>query len=338
MNMTMLFIRILFLLCSTLVGYQVGLVNGFNIFWASSAGFVFGALIMILEAGMRGISVRGLSSAVFGLMLGLIISRLLAGAFFALFPLDKSMRDITAYLLTLSFSYLGTAIALRGRDEFNLIIPYVKLRRQDERADAVILDTSAIIDGRIFDVLKTSFVEARLVVPRFVLKELQTIADSSDAIKRQRGRRGLEILHAIQSEARFNFVVHEEDFPDTRDVDAKLVRLAKILEAKIVTVDFNLNRISQLQGVRVLNINELANTLKSVVLPGESIEVKLVKEGKEHNQAVAYLEDGTMVVVEDAKRMIGSTVRVSITSVLQTQAGRMVFAKQEAAGRPEAHK
>lgn len=329
MNMTMLFIRILFILCCTVVGYQVGDVNDLNIFWASAGGFMFGLVIILLEAGMRGISVRGLSSAVFGLVLGLVIARLMASAFFALFPLDKSMRDITAYLLTLSFSYLGMAIALRGRDEFNLIIPYVKFRRQDEKADPVILDTSAIIDGRVVDILKTSFMEARLIVPRFVLKELQTIADSSDAMKRQRGRRGLEVLHMIQGDARFNLVVHEEDFPDTRDVDAKLVRLAKLLEGKIFTVDFNLNRVAEIQGVKVLNINELANALKSVVLPGETIEVKPIKEGKEHNQAVAYLEDGTMVVVEDARRFIGQNTRIVITSVLQTQAGRMVFAKPE---------
>ncbi len=329
MNMTMLFVRILFVICCALVGYQVGDVNNFNIVWTSAAGCIFGLMIIFLEAGMRGISVRGLSSAVFGLMLGLIISRLMTQALFALFPLDKSMRDITSYLLTLSFAYLGMAIALRGRDEFNLIIPYVKFRRQDEKSDTAVLDTSAIIDGRVVDILKTSFIEARLVVPRFVLRELQMIADSADPIKRQRGRRGLEILHMIQGDSRANLVVHEEDFPDMRDVDAKLVKLAKLLEAKVFTVDFNLNRIAELQGVKVLNINELANALKSVVLPGEAIEVKPIKEGKEHNQAVAYLEDGTMVVVEEARRLIGQPVRVVVTSVLQTQAGRMVFAKLE---------
>ncbi|MEK7850074.1 MAG: hypothetical protein AAB213_04605 [Candidatus Omnitrophota bacterium] len=329
MKMTMLFVRILFLICCTLVGYQVGDVNNLNILWASLGGFIFGFLLIILEAGMRGISVRGLSSAVFGLLLGLVIAKMMTAALFAVFPLDKSMKDITAYLLTLSFSYLGMAIALRGRDEFNLIIPYVKFRRQDEKTDAIILDTSAIIDGRVIDILKTSFIEARLVVPRFVLKELQGIADSSDSIKRQRGRRGLDILHIIQADPRFNLVVHEEDFPDTRDVDAKLVLLAKLLEAKIFTVDFNLNRISELQGVKVLNINELANALKSVVLPGEMIEVKPMKEGKEHNQAIAYFEDGTLIVVEDARRYINQSIRVVITSVLQTQAGRMVFAKPE---------
>jgi len=329
MNMTLLFVRVLFLVCCTLVGFQVGDANNINVLVTTLAGFGIGLLIMILEVGMRGISVRGLSSAVFGLVLGLVIARLLTQALFTLFPLDQSMSEVTAYLLTLSFSYIGMTIALRGRDEFNLIIPYVKFRRTEQVADTVLLDTSAIIDGRVADIVKSSFLEARIVVPRFVLKELQVIADSADAVKRQRGRRGLEILHLMRSDGRFNLMIHEEDFPDLTDVDAKLVRLAKVLEARIVTVDFNLNRIAELQNVKVLNINELANSLRSVVLPGESIDVKPMKEGKEHNQAVAYLEDGTMVVVEDARRFIGQTLKVMVTSVLQTQAGRMVFARPQ---------
>ena len=333
MNMTLLFVRALFLVCCTLVGYQVGDANNINVMVTTLAGFGVGLLIMVLEVGMRGVSVRGLSSAVFGLVLGLVIARLLTQALFTLFPLDQSMKEVTAYLLTLSFSYIGMAIALRGRDEFNLIIPYVKFRRHEQVADTVLLDTSAIIDGRVADIVKTSFLEAHIVVPRFVLKELQVIADSADPVKRQRGRRGLEILHMMRSDGRFNLMIHEEDFPDVDDVDAKLVKLARLLEARIITVDFNLNRIAELQNIKVLNINELSNALRSVVLPGESIEVKPMKEGKEHNQAVAYLDDGTMVVVEDARKCIGQTVKVMVTSVLQTQAGRMVFAKLENAGR-----
>lgn len=329
MNMTMLFIRIVFLISSSIVGYHVGVMFDFNAVVTALAGLIFGCFVILLEAGMRGISVRGLSSAVFGLILGLVVSRLMTEAIFTLFPLDKSMSETVGNLLTLFFSYLGVAIALRGRDEFNLIIPYVKFRRQDEQTNTIVVDTSVIIDGRIVDILKTSFLEARLVVPRFVLKELQTIADSSDSIKRQRGRRGLEILHVVQNDPRFKLLVHEEDFPEERDVDAKLVKLAKLLEAKIFTVDFNLNRIAELQGVKVLNINELSNALKSVVLPGEVFEVKALREGKEHNQAVAYLEDGTMVVIEDGRRFIGQNVRVVVTSALQTQAGRMIFAKAE---------
>jgi uncharacterized protein YacL len=221
------------------------------------------------------------------------------------------------------------AIGLRGKDEFNIIIPYVRLRRQDQMQEMTVLDTSVIIDGRILDIYKTNFLEGRLIIPRFVLRELQQIADSTDPMKRQRGRRGLEILHTFQKDAGQNITIHEEEFPEIGEVDAKLVRLAKALEAKILTVDFNLNRVAGIQGVKVLNINELANALKPVVFPGEHMQIKLIKEGKERNQAVGYLEDGTMVVVEDARRLLGQEVRVAVTSVLQTQAGRMIFTKIE---------
>jgi uncharacterized protein YacL len=220
-------------------------------------------------------------------------------------------------------------IGLRGKDEFNIIIPYVRLRRQDQAEEMTLLDTSVIIDGRILDIFKTKFLEGKVIIPRFVLKELQQIADSTDPIKRQRGRRGLEILHTIQKEAGQTISIHEEEFPETYEVDAKLVKLAKLVEAKIMTVDFNLNRVAAFQGVKVLNINELANALKPVVFPGEQMQIKLLKEGKEHNQAVGYLDDGTMVVVEDARRLIGQEVKVVVTSVLQTQAGRMIFTKFE---------
>ena len=231
--------------------------------------------------------------------------------------------------LTLVFCYLGMVMALRGKDEFNIIIPYVRLRRQDQGSDIILLDTSAIIDGRIVDICKTRFLGGRLVIPKFVLRELQQIADSTDPIKRQRGRRGLEILNNIQKEAGLDISINEEDFADMTEVDAKLVRLAKLMDAKILTVDFNLNRVASIQGIKVLNINELSNALKPVVFPGEEMHLKLIKEGKEHNQAIGYLDDGTMVVVEDARRLLGQDVRVSVTSVLQTQAGRMIFTKLE---------
>ena len=193
----------------------------------------------------------------------------------------------------------------------------------------IVIDTSVIIDGRITDICKTKFIEGKLIVPRFVLKELQQIADSSDPIKRQRGRRGLEVLNTIQKDLGMHLTIHEEDFPDVPEVDAKLVKLAKLLGAMVLTVDFNLNRVATIQNVRVLNINELANALKPVVFPGETMELKLIKEGKEHNQAIGYLEDGTMVVVEEGRRLIGQTVKVAVTSVLQTQAGKMIFSKTE---------
>jgi uncharacterized protein YacL len=219
------------------------------------------------------------------------------------------------------------AIALRGKDEFNIIIPYIRLRRQDQVEEVIVLDTSVIIDGRIVDILKTHFLEGKIVIPRFVLKELQLIADSMDPLKRQRGRRGLEILQTIQKELGMSINLNEEDFPEVNEVDAKLVKLARLLEAKILTVDFNLNRVASIQGIKVLNINELANAMKTMVFPGEEMQIRLLKDGKEYNQAVGYLDDGTMVVVEDGRKLIGQEVRVQVTSVIQTQAGRMVFTK-----------
>jgi uncharacterized protein YacL len=305
------------------MGYGIGLGIGEEMV-GLAVGCGFSLVIIILEMMMRRVSVRGLSSMVFGLLLGLLMAKIVSNAFL-LFPMEGAVRSLTNIILTLSFCYLGAALGLRGRDEFNIIIPYVKLKRQGEVSDLAILDTSAIIDGRILDICKTSFLETRLVVPRFILRELQAIADSSDSIKRQRGKRGLEILHAIQTE--INIVIQEEDFLDVQEVDAKLVRLAKLLEAKIITVDFNLNRIASLQGVKILNVNELANALKSVVLPGEDLEIKIIKEGKEYNQGIGYLDDGTMVVVENGRKAIGSMHLVNVTSVLQTQAGKMIFAK-----------
>jgi len=245
----------------------------------------------------------------------------------SLLPLGETATALLRVILTVVFAYLGAAMAFRGRDEFNIIIPYVKFRRQDQKEDVVILDTSSIIDGRIVDIYKTRFLEARLIVPRFVLNELQKVADSSDPIKRQRGRRGLEMLQSFKKDPDVDMRIHEEDIPSSSDVDSKLVKLAQILEAKIATTDFNLNRVAVLQGVKILNVNELANALKPVVFPGETMEVQLIKEGKEHNQAVAYLNDGTMIVVEGANRLIGQLVKVLVTSVLQTQAGKMIFAK-----------
>jgi uncharacterized protein YacL len=226
-------------------------------------------------------------------------------------------------------------IAMRGKDEFNLIVPYVKFVRQDEREDIILLDTSVIIDGRIADILQTKFIEGRIVIPRFVLRELQQIADSGDSLKRNRGRRGLDILNKIQKDSNLNVRINEEDFPDIKDVDAKLVKLGQLVGGKVVTNDFNLNKIAELQGVTVLNINELANALRPVVLPGEMMEVRISKEGKEYNQGVGYLDDGTMVVVDNTRQMIGQVIKVAVTSVLQTSAGRMIFAKFEEASRPQ---
>jgi uncharacterized protein YacL len=191
----------------------------------------------------------------------------------------------------------------------------------------ILLDTSVIIDGRIADICKTGFLDGKFIVPRFVLKELQQIADSSDSLKRERGRRGLDILGKLQKSSNIDIKIHNEDFADIKEVDLKLVKLAKVLGAKIFTNDFNLNKVSEIQGIRVLNVNELASALRPVVLPGEMLETRLIKEGKEYNQGVGYMEDGTMVVVDNGRRFIGQNVNVVVGSVLQTAAGRMIFAK-----------
>jgi len=325
--MNLFLVRILFVVGSMIVGFQ-SLPFGPDGLIGMAIGGTAALLMIFLEAGLRKVSVSGLSSAVFGLILGLIMSKLVGDAF-SVTPLSPATLNTIRVTLTLIFCYLGMVMAVRGKDEFNIIIPYVRLRRQGASEEVTLIDTSVIIDGRITDIFKTKFLCGKILIPRFVLKELQQIADSTDPIKRQRGRRGLEILHAIQKEAGTDIAISEEDFPEIPEVDAKLVKLGKLLDAKILTVDYNLNRVAGIQGVKVLNINELANAIKPVVFPGEHMMIRLIKEGKEHNQAIGYLNDGTMVVVEDARKLLGQEVKVVVTSALQTQAGRMVFTKIE---------
>ncbi|MDD5449463.1 MAG: PIN domain-containing protein [Candidatus Omnitrophica bacterium] len=330
--MTLLFIRIFFIILSTVIGFFTGIsFISPEMKWGiigGMTGFFASVVLITFESWMRKVSVRNLSAAVFGLIFGLFMSWVLTSAI-KLVPMDPRAFSTIQIILTLIFCYLGMVIAIRGKDEFNLVIPYVKFTRQDQRDEIILLDTSVIIDGRIADICSTKFIEGRIVIPRFVLKELQQIADSPDALKRNRGRRGLDILNRIQKDTTMDVKIEEEDFPDIPDVDAKLVKLAQLLGAKVLTNDYNLNKIAQLQSVTVLNINELANALKPVVLPGELLEVRIVKEGKEFNQGVAYLEDGTMIVVDNTRNLIGQTVRAVATSVLQTSAGRMIFAKLE---------
>ena len=328
--MTLIFIRVFFILLSIIVGFQVGsFVQAGEMDFAligAAIGFIVAMSIIVLEFITRKASVRGLSSAVFGLIIGLIMAKLVSDTL-SLIPLSPTVLYSSKVILTLIFCYLGMIVAVRGRDEFNIIVPYVKFSRQDQKDELVILDTSVIIDGRIADICKSRFLEGKFIVPRFVLKELQAVADSSDSLKRARGRRGMDILSKLQKNSNIDVKIHNEDFHDVKEVDAKIVRLAKILSAKVFTNDYNLNKIAEIQGVKVLNINELANALRPVVLPGETMDIRLVKEGKEYNQAVGYLEDGTMVVVDNGRRSIGQSVRIVVGSVLQTAAGRMIFGK-----------
>ena len=332
--MTFGFIRALFILICTVVGFQLGsALQGYGTFWGLlgagiGAGIAF--FIILVEHLIGKVSLRGLSAAVFGLILALIVSKFLSGAIDLIPQLDPGTASTWKLVLVLVLCYFGMVFSMRGRDEFNLIVPYVKFDRQDQKDMILILDTSVIIDGRILDICQTKFVQGRFIVPRFVLKELQQVADSQDALKRNRGRRGLDVLNKLRKNPDVSVKIHEEDFPAVSSVDEKLVKLAKLLGAQVLTNDFNLNKVAEFQGITILNINELANALRPIVLPGEMMEVRLVKEGKEHNQAIGYLDDGTMVVVDNAKRFLGNIQHVMVTSVLQTAAGRMIFAKLDA--------
>ena len=330
--MVILFIRLFFIILCSVFGYQLAFqAIGATGIWPM-AGAIIGVgvalAIIAIDMLLKKTSVRNLSCVVIGLFFGLVITNLLM-RLFGFMILSEMNRIGINLILALTLSYLGVVIAIRGQDELNLVIPYIKFTRQNVVEQLIVLDTSVIIDGRIADMCKTKFIEGKFVIPRFILKELQAIADSSDSLRRNRGRRGLDILNKIQKSTNIGVKIHEADFPEVPDVDSKLVKLAKILNAKVFTNDYNLNKVAELQGVVVLNINELANALKPIVLPGEIMQVKIIKGGKEHDQGVAYLNDGTMIVVDNGKARIGQTCKVSVTSVLQTQAGRMIFAKME---------
>jgi len=288
----------------------------------------------IIEADLQSVHSHDIITGTFGLIIGLVIASLISQIYVGVqtFYLDIILTIIT-YLI---FAYLGIVIAnKKGKDILTTWLSARKAgatgtKEKGKKSDATpkILDTSVIIDGRIADIMKTGFIEGNIVIPEFVLVELRHIADSSDSLKRNRGRRGLDVLNKIQTE--YGIEIHnmpEKSLDEIPEVDVKLLKLAQIMNGKVVTNDFNLNKVAAIKGVEVLNINELANTLRPVVLPGEDMTLFLVKEGKENDQGVAYLDDGTMIVVEDGRKSIGKTVTVTVTSVLQTSAGRMIFAK-----------
>jgi uncharacterized protein YacL len=244
--------------------------------------------------------------------------------------LQSRRKALLSLVLTILCCYVSISTLLQTKDEFRFIIPYVEFSKQVKGSRPLVLDTSVIIDGRIADICDTRFLDTKLIVPRFVLQELQSVADSSDKLKRNRGRRGLDMLKRMQSNNKVELVLHDANLPELRDVhkvDERLVLMARALGARVVTNDYNLNKIAQLQGVEVINLNELANALKSVALPGEVMTVRLVKAGDQIGQGVGYLEDGTMVVVEQGRSAIGQEVAITVTSVLQTPAGRMIFGR-----------
>lgn len=336
------------------IPYFINMLDFTEAVWATSPyfGMIIGAIILFfisywladyivgflkwIEDALVKLPAVDLFFGSVGLIVGLVIS------YFINRPLQDINIAVVSQLLPLFImillGYFGFQMGFRRREEFvNLLSKKERDKRkpqeqgeeegQSPQPKSKILDTSVIIDGRIADICQTNFLEGTIVIPQFVLGELQHIADSSDALKRNRGRRGLDVLNRIQKELPVTVEIYEGDFEEISEVDSKLIKLAKVMDGIVVTNDFNLNKVCDLQGVPVLNINDLANAVKPVVLPGEELVVQVIKDGKEHNQGVAYLDDGTMIVVEEGRNYIGKTIEVLITSVLQTSAGRMIFAK-----------
>jgi uncharacterized protein YacL len=324
-----------------LVHYEVGM--------SLAAGLTaFGLVILVclgvitLDARAKNKQITTISAVFFGLLMGFLLADLFWRALDPILSVYIRPRGFTATLNTLArlfttliFCFITVSVLLQTKDEFRFIIPYIEFSKQIKGSKPLVLDTSVIIDGRIADICDTGIIDTKMIVPRFVLQELQGIADSSDKIKRNRGRRGLDILKRMQSNPKVELQMHEGNLAELRDVqkvDERLVVMAKVLGARVVTNDFNLNKISQLQGVDVININELSNALKLVALPGENLTIRIVKQGDQAGQGVGYLDDGTMVVVEQGRSAMGQEVPITVTSVLQTPAGRMIFGRMEAKG------
>jgi uncharacterized protein YacL len=328
MNKTLLPIRIIFILLTGAAGwlvcYSIKDWDNYRAI-ATSVGLLLGILVVLVDLMLKGFSLRGLSALTFGLAVGSLISYMVGTS-----PLFSQGDGEYIYLVRLALfltcTYLCTVIALRGKDEFNLVIPYVRFVPHEVETPVVVIETSILIDGRIARICESGFLSVALVIPRFVLKELQAVADSHEALKQARGRRGLEVLAALRSIKNIDIRIPESDVARREDVDAKLVFIAQSMKAKLLTTDYNLAKLAEFHGVAWLNINHLAKALQPELITGETLEVELVKPGKEEGQAVGYLSDGSMVVVSDSRPHIGRRVQVEIASVLPTGAGKMIFA------------
>jgi len=316
--------RIIFFLVFLAGGYLIGMREGIasqGILWGAGIGII----ALILEYVLTMIGFGTVLGGMMGLSVGLLFAKLIY------FPVNAVFTSIDGtyigVIFNTVFGYSGLLLGLRAGKDFTLANVVKTFKSRAEEGHAKVIDTSVIIDGRIVDVCEAGFIEGTFIIPQFILQELQHIADSTDSLRRARGRRGLDILHKIQKMTNITVKIVDEDFPKIKEVDAKLVALARVIGAKIITNDFNLNKVAELQGVTVLNLNELANALKPVVLPGEGMNIFIAKEGKESSQGVGYLDDGTMVVVDNARKKINQQMDVIVTSVLQTTAGRMIFAR-----------
>ena len=337
--LTVNLLRVLFVTFCATIGGIVGAEVQRNAIPGVVAGVVFGLLVVLVDRLLKGFSLRAFSSATFGLLLGLFFANLLMASEVLRFQPDV-VQWAARLIVYCTFGYLGMMLAMRSnRDEFSLIIPYVRFARETTQHEPLVVDTNVIIDGRIGDLCATGFLSRSLIVPRFVLGELQTLADSRDPNKRERGRRGLEILNQLQQSHEVDLTIHETTGDADLDTDTRLVRIAKVLQARLLTNDAALGQVARLQQVPVLNLSDLTHALRPVVIAGDELELPLVKEGRDAHQAVGYLSDGTMIVVNHARPLLGSTARVVISSALQTAAGRLIFAelKGNGDGRPAAH-
>jgi uncharacterized protein YacL len=327
--MSLWVVRLFFLSLCTAAGYAVTQVRPdlVQYGWAGLLiGFGLGAVMIALDEMLKGFSLRAFSATTFGLILGIIVAQLIDRS--GLFDnTEERVRWLIRLGLFLAFSYIGIILAMRSnKEDFSLIIPYVRFSPRNQPDNLLLLDTSVIIDGRIADLIEANFLEGFIIVPRFVLRELMQIADSNDAIKRARGRRGLEILNRLQRNTNNTVKIHDGDFPEETGVDAKLIRLARNLNAKLLTNDYNLGKLAELQSINHVNMHELAKSLRVILLPGEVLNLRIAREGRDRGQGVGYLPDGTMVVVNNAQSMIGKDVEAQVQSTLQTGAGVIVFA------------
>jgi len=344
-------IRVLFVVLAYFIGYEWaehydhrlgGLGYGYTAFLVAGLAFC----LVIVDAYFQKKYLRTLVAVSFGIMVGVMITwfivqflTALLGAGDVLDPKtgrlvekavdpEKIIKPMVP-LISLVICYFSVIIVLRTKDQFRFIIPYIDFSNQSRQTGGLLFDSSVLIDGRIVDICETGIVNVRIIIPQFVLKEMQYLADSADKLKRAKGRRGLDVVNKLQLNNKILVEISESDFPEISDVDAKLVKFAQTINGKVVTNDFNLNKVAQIESVGVININDLANALKPIVLPGEQLIVKVIKQGEEQGQGVGYLEDGTMVVIEQGRNEIGRTVKILVTSVLQTSAGRMIFGRKD---------
>ncbi len=325
---TITLLRALFVVFSIYIGWMVGDLTFHSQWVGIVSGAIFGLLMVLVDSLLKGISLRVFSSATFGLLMGTVSAKLFLASNVFKYMRDGGGEWVLSLLIYATAAYFGMMLAIRSnRDEFSIIIPYVRFRQATVQDAPIIIDSNIVIDGRIREICRTGFLSSSLVVPRFVLLELQRLADSSEAARRERGRRALERLQEMQADPNLSIVIHEGDAENETSIDSKLVLLSKVLQARLLTNDSNLCAIARLQGATALNLNELAHSLKGELAVGDELDLTLSKEGRDPHQAVGYLDDGTMIVVNHARTQLGSIAKVTIASTLQTSAGKLYFAE-----------